>query len=720
MHRLRPSLVCLCAAVVCQMSLLSLRAQEAAPAADPAVLAKVDATEKVFAEVQTRKMAAEKVVAEAQTRLKAAAQQVAKAKADTAKATGELAPIDKMLAEKVAVVTKATEDAKPVVKAYTDAQAAEKVTVDAKAAADKLVVDSAAIAKAVVDTAAAAKAAAEKAPGHQGIAELKALADKVTAATAVEAQAAVTKAATAATAVTAAAAATKAANEKLVAAQKVITDAQAAATAIEPMVAAAKAKIAAATEVVKQMEAALAVVQTEVNTHATALAAIDTESTSALKAHEEALGGAGKLVLFSKQVAPVFIKRCLACHNAQTAKGRYNMDSYVGVMKGGEQGDTLIPKDADTSNLIAMIEDGTMPKDADPLTKDEIAAVKQWVLNGARLDAGLKPEAQLVTIVPKLPQPAAPESYRVPVPITAVAWSPDGNTLASSGYHEVILWNPNDGALIRRITNVAERTHDLKFNADGTLLAVASGTPGQMGEVKLFNPTDGTLVRDLMTTNDAVFGVAFSPDGKKLATCSADRSIRIFDMATFAQERLIEDHADWVMDIAWSPDGAKLASASRDKTSKVFDAKTGESLVTFPGHSEVVYGVAFSPDGTQVLTSGRDNRVRAWNPTNAAQVREIGGFGGEVYRVVVTPDGRLFTCSADKTAREHKVADGAAVRSFAGHQDWIYSVAFNPATKRLATGSWDGEVRVWNAEDAKGMTTFVAAPGFKSPMTAAK
>ncbi len=67
------------------------------------------------------------------------------------------------------------------------------------------------------------------------------------------------------------------------------------------------------------------------------------------------------------------------------------------------------------------------------------------------------------------------------------------------------------------------------------------------------------------------------------------------------------------------------------------------------------------------------------------------------------------------------MADGAAVRAFAGHADWVYSVAFNPATKKLATGSWDGEIRVWNAEDAKELVKFTAAPGFKpAAQTAAK
>ena len=66
---------------------------------------------------------------------------------------------------------------------------------------------------------------------------------------------------------------------------------------------------------------------------------------------------------------------------------------------------------------------------------------------------------------------------------------------------------------------------------------------------------------------------------------------------------------------------------------------------------------------------------------------------------------------SDKQAREHKLADGAAVRAFAGHNDWVYSVAFHPGSKRVVTGSWDGELRIWNAEDAKGMLTFTAAPG---------
>ena len=707
------------AVLACALSLVPASVSFAEPNEEQK--AKIAATDAAYEAVLAKQAAAKQVVTDVLNKAKMAAQGIARSKAEEAKLKNDLPAAEKAVVDKLAVVTKATEDAKPIDKAYQDAVAAAKVATDGKAAADKLAADYVVITKAAVDAAAAAKGLAEKAPGDKQIQDFKALADKVVVDTAAAAKDATAKVEVANKAVTDTAAAAKGAQEKLAAVQKIVADAQVAHKAAEDAVAGIKAKMAAVAETIKAAEAAAATVKTEQDAAQAALAAVANEATAALKGHEEALKAGGQFVSFASQVAPIFAKKCVACHNAQMAKGRYNMDGFAALLKMGERGHDVVARKPEESEVFLTIESGEMPKDADKLPPEELALVKQWILNGARLDAGLKAEAPLSQIMPKLPQPSAPESYRVPVPVTAVAFNPDGSLLAASGYHEVTLWNPNDGALVRRISNVAERVYDVDFSPSGATLAVAAGTPGQMGEVKLFNPVDGSLIRDLVTTNDSIFAVAYSPDGKRLACASADRSIRVFNLENFAQEIHVEDHADWVMDIAWSPDGKKLASASRDKTSKLFDATNGDSLLTFPTHNEVVYGVAFSPDGNQVLTSGRDNRVRAWNPANAQQIREIGGFGGEVYRVTVSADGRVFSCGADKQAREHKVADGAAVRAFAGHADWIYSVAFNPATKKLATGSWDGEIRIWNAEDAKELVKFVAAPGFKpAAQTAAK
>ena len=124
-------------------------------------------------------------------------------------------------------------------------------------------------------------------------------------------------------------------------------------------------------------------------------------------------------------------------------------------------------------NLCTQIGDGSMPQDADPLTKDQIALVNKWVQLGAQVDAGVEPTSALIRIMPKFAQPPAPEAYKVPIPVTAVAISPDGKLLASGGYHEVILWNIPDGTVARRIGNVAERVHQLIFSADGQRIVLA-------------------------------------------------------------------------------------------------------------------------------------------------------------------------------------------------------------------------------------------------------
>jgi hypothetical protein len=511
------------------------------------------------------------------------------------------------------------------------------------------------------------------------------------------------------------------ANQAAELAAKKAAEAEAKVQKTQTAIAAAKASAADAATRLKTAEATVTGIGGDAAKARAALAMVSAEALGKQVAAEKSLIALGKLESFSQKVAPILAKRCLACHDAKTAKGRFNVETFASLMRGGESGAEVMAGKSGDSNLVNLIEDGTMPQDADPLSKDEIAVIRKWIDTGATLDAGLNPADPLIAIMPSLPQPLPPVAYRVPIPVTAIAYSPDGSELATSGYHEILIWSGKDGQRLARITNIAERVYSIQYSPDGKTIAVAAGTPAQLGEVKLFSAESRELIADLVRTGDAVFAVSFSPDGKRLATAGADRAIRVFDVATRKQQLLIEDHADWVMDVAWLPDGSKLISASRDKTAKVFDAKTGDSLVTFNGHAEPVFGVAAAPDGKTVITSGRDKSLRRWNVTDAKEVQRITGFGDEVFRVAVTPDGRIFSCSADRKARIHSLADGKLLTTFSGHNDWVYSLAYNDATKHLATGSFDGEVRLWNVQNGKGLVTFLAAPGYKRPVaTAAK
>jgi WD40 repeat protein len=225
----------------------------------------------------------------------------------------------------------------------------------------------------------------------------------------------------------------------------------------------------------------------------------------------------------------------------------------------------------------------------------------------------------------------------------------------------------------------------------------------------------GTLVKTLAAAADIMLAVVFTPDGKRLAAAGADNAIRLFDLSTGKQQLLIEQHADWILDIAFAPDGGALASASRDKTARLFDTKTGELEQTYAGHSAAVFSVAFSADGKRVFSGSRDKEIHVWETRDAKKVTEITGFEGDVLKVLVCSN-QIFSASTDYLVRQHSL-DGRKfelVRTYAGHSDVVYGLAHHDATHRLASSSFDGEVRVWEINDGTLLTNYIAAPGYRS------
>jgi len=426
-------------------------------------------------------------------------------------------------------------------------------------------------------------------------------------------------------------------------------------------------------------------------------------------------------VSFAKDIAPILAKNCAACHSAAEANGGYQVGNFNLVLKAGDSEAPAVtagkPEESELLTRIATDDEGLrMPQESDPLPAEQVALVKRWIAEGAKYDAA-DPASPLADIIPKSGQPDPPESYRRPIPIAAVAFSASGEEVAASGYHEVTIWNVASGTLARRIKNVPQRVQGLDYSADGKLLAVAGGTPGSFGEVKLFNPADGSLVRDLGSMSDVAFCVAFNPAGTKLAVGGADRTIRIYDVASGKQEILIEDHADWVAGLAWSADGKRLASASRDKTSKLFNAENGESLVTYSGLGEPAFGVAFSGDGTLVFSAGTSKQIHAWNPDDGAKKHQVAGFSGDILALQSHED-KVFSGSADKTAQQHRGAELKHFKTYAGPADAVYAIDFHAGTGRIAAATFGGEVRVWNAEDGAQVTSFIAAPGYNPPVAA--
>lgn len=431
---------------------------------------------------------------------------------------------------------------------------------------------------------------------------------------------------------------------------------------------------------------------------------------------------AAQPIAFLRDIAPILARQCIACHNPRKAEGKYVMTTFAQLAKGGQQGAdvTLEPGKPDESYFVELIRpqgSPRMPYKQDPLPAAEVALIERWVAEGAKYD-GSSPSEDWPTVLRRNTPVSIPEKYPVPVPITALQYAPGGSEILAAGYHELTGWKAGDGSPTRRIRPLDERVHDVALAPGGAWMATASGDPGQAGTVKLWAVgPDGAITpgRTMLEAGDGQFTVAFSPDGARLAAAGADRTVRVWEVATGTLQATIEDHADWIFDVAFSPDGRRLATASRDKTAKVFDLEKKESLATFPGHAEAVTCVSFTPDGKSVVTAGGDSIVRVWNPDeDAKQTRVVGGFGGPVFRLQFHPDGkRLIATGADRVVRVFENFEPK--QALTGHNDWVYGMALSPDGNTLATGSWDGEVRTWDLAAGKPIRTILAAPGIPTP-----
>ena len=305
------------------------------------------------------------------------------------------------------------------------------------------------------------------------------------------------------------------------------------------------------------------------------------------------------------------------------------------------------------------------------------------------------------------------------MPITALEFSPDGTTIAASGYHEITFWKTADGTLASRLTGLAERVYDIAYSPDGKWMATASGDPGVYGVAKLWRNEPGGCkpVRDLAETQDVVFSVAFSPDNKKIATAGADRTIRIFEVETGKLLSQIEDHADWIFAVAWSPDGKRLASAQprqdrqglRRREERVSGHVPGPRSSRFtPSRSHPTERELRPAERTTASASGTPTTTASRSATWAASAEPFSSCGT---RATARPWSR-----APATKRSSSSAPtGSQVRKLQGHNDWVYSLAISRDGKTIASGSWDGEVKLWNLADGKLIRSFIAAPGYKPP-----
>lgn len=248
--------------------------------------------------------------------------------------------------------------------------------------------------------------------------------------------------------------------------------------------------------------------------------------------------------------------------------------------------------------------------------------------------------------------------------------------------NSIKVWNAATGKLEMRFDEMQNAVEAVVVSPDSRYLVAVGGNwgddpawggkPHEAEPIRIWDLTMRRLVAEFHGHDKWVRGLAFSPDGRQFATAANEIKVWDWDAIVRAEIPAAEPRSDlteagrfsghegWVYQAIVSPDGRFGISGGEDKAIRIWDLETQQEQRVLNGHDGSVFGLAISADGKLLASSDKSKSIRLWNFETGEQIAELTGHEDAVSELAFLPDGRLLAAGFDETLRiwdvvEHKL-----------------------------------------------------------------
>lgn len=170
--------------------------------------------------------------------------------------------------------------------------------------------------------------------------------------------------------------------------------------------------------------------------------------------------------------------------------------------------------------------------------------------------------------------------------------------------------------------------------------------------------------------------------------------------------RVCASHLGWVRSVAVDPENKLFATGSADRTVKLWDLATGSLKLTLTGHMEQVTGIAFSDRYPYMFTVGLDKQVMCWDLEANRVIRHYHGHLSGVYSLALHPRlDLLFTGARDSTVRAWDMRTRSEVHCMSGHTETVRDIATQSVDPQVVSASEDSTIKLWDLTAGKTKST---------------